>query len=183
MPGRSTTVMTDLPSTWARPSFFSTVTPASCPYWLEPVRGVGGAFRSWGLPTRASFISRVRGWRGRARRRAPPPHGRGQHPSGGEVSLVRNVLFHADAPPPSGRAAPPRHVAIWIWAASAFAQGTARTPRRLKLHGSLKGLPCTVTSVPGVAHPPAALIFLGGPSALTLTTSSGFSRSVPSESS
>ena len=40
MPGRSTTV-TGLPSTSARPSFFSTVTPGQLPtYWLEPVRAL-----------------------------------------------------------------------------------------------------------------------------------------------
>ena len=60
MPGRSTTV-TDLPSTWARPSFFSTVTPGQLPtYWLEPVRALNRVvFPQFGLPTRASFISRV----------------------------------------------------------------------------------------------------------------------------
>ena len=60
MPGRSTTV-TGLPSTSARPSFFSTVTPGQLPtYWLEPVRALKRVvLPQLGLPTRASFISRV----------------------------------------------------------------------------------------------------------------------------
>ena len=60
MPGRSTTV-TGLPSTAALPSFFSTVTPGQLPtYWLEPVRALKRVvLPQLGLPTRASFISRV----------------------------------------------------------------------------------------------------------------------------
>ena len=60
MPGRSTTVISRSPRR-AVPSFFSTVTPGQLPtYWLEPVRALNRVvLPQLGLPTRASFISRV----------------------------------------------------------------------------------------------------------------------------